>query len=187
MYYFYAPPLEPQQDASTLEWCLFKTSAESLICLNSMLKFFLFLSFSTLQRKEHCPDSPRRWRSSCWRCCKAPGRPVHLCRPAWRRSSSGPASPQCCSQCPAWSSTGSHPRNLQPEEKKSRRHCVFDFVANVAKTRRIKPGFWISRFSETSWSFFALELSSDLKCTTWVYSQELMQYEVAALQLWYLG
>lgn len=58
-------------------------------------------------------DSPLRWRSSCWRCCKAPGPLARPCPWAWRRSSSGPASPPSCSRCLAWSSGGSRPRSLR--------------------------------------------------------------------------
>lgn len=57
-------------------------------------------------------DSPLRWRSSCWLCCKAPGPLARPCLWVWHRSSSDPASAQSCSRCPALSSGGSRPRNL---------------------------------------------------------------------------
>lgn len=73
-------------------------------------RFNMFFAFSS--------DSPLRWRSSCWRCCKAPGPLARPCLWAWHRSSSGPASARSCSRCPALSSGGSRPRNLGEEKVK---------------------------------------------------------------------
>ena len=90
-----------------------------------VLTFFFAFLRTTKMRSKHQPtsDSPLRWRSSCWRCCKAPGRLAHPYLWAWHRSSSDPASAQNCSRCPALSSGGSRPRNLG-KRKKTNMRCV---------------------------------------------------------------
>lgn len=65
-------------------------------------------------------DSPRRWRSSCWQCCKAPGPLARPCLWVWHRSSSDPASPPNCSRCPALSSGGSRPHSLRRRRNRRR-------------------------------------------------------------------